>query len=111
MFDPTKEKFGSRHFMNRVEKDGKTLLPPLLDSFKYFEVGNLNRRGAEQLPQIIQREYNRKFKNSNTNHIIFSLNNFGLIGKVYVTEHIDTFCFNPKATFCIDTELLRVLHE
>lgn len=104
-FDP-KGDFGSHRFLNRCEKDGYKLLPG--DSFPYYNVGNLNKPGAEALCEFVQ-QYNLNLKD-NRYRVIFSLNN-GVIVKVYVTKHSDKSCFNPNATFCIDIDLLKTIRD
>ncbi|KAK2852256.1 hypothetical protein Q7C36_007457 [Tachysurus vachellii] len=106
-FNPNQGEFGSRKFYNRTESDGSKLLPD--DGLQYYEVGNLNREGANKLPEYVRKNYTRKDKDSNTNRIIFNLNENGYIGKVYVTEHSDERRFNPDATFCIDIDLLKTI--
>lgn len=84
-FNPKNGDFGSCRFWNRYESNGHKLLPD--DGLCYFEGGNLNRPGADQLPVDVRKDYDCRKKKSNTNRIIFSLTEDGFTNKVYVTEH------------------------
>lgn len=48
LFNPNQGEFGSWKFLNYPESDGSKLLPD--DGLQYYEVGNLNKEGAYELP-------------------------------------------------------------
>ncbi|MCJ8730186.1 hypothetical protein PDJAM_G00181290, partial [Pangasius djambal] len=74
----------------------------------YYEVGNLRKPGANDLPHYVREDYTYFPDNSNMDRIIVSLNN-NCIERVYVTEHRDRSNFNKHSTYRISKHLIRII--
>ncbi|XP_060780871.1 uncharacterized protein LOC132888794 [Neoarius graeffei] len=99
---PKNGDFGFHTYDNRYGG----LLPVV--AFPYYEVGNLNKPGASNLPAYVQNDYTHRPDKSNMDRIIVSLNNKSFV-KVYVTEHSDWSNFNKQATYCISKDLIKTI--
>lgn len=86
------EGFGFHLFKN-IEK----LLPY---GFKYYTLGNLNKKKARYLPRYIREYYTGNHDESNVDRIIVGIDYYGYIRSVYVTEHYDS-----NATYQISHDL------
>lgn len=102
--DPTNGDFGFHKFLNRIDDDEDKLLPD--QNLPYYEVGNLNEPGADELPRYV-RPHNRHYSNDgNKDRIIVRLNH-GRIDRVYVTEHADQKNFSHSRTYRVSQGLLN----
>ncbi|KAF4094171.1 hypothetical protein AMELA_G00010000 [Ameiurus melas] len=81
-YDPEERNFGFHLFENRIDKYGEKLLPEV--KLVYYEVGNLSRAGAQELPGYIQEDYikNRDDCDHNMDRIIVSVDD-DCFDKVY----------------------------
>lgn len=108
--DPEEGGFGFRLFKNRNDKDGDKLLPDV--NLEYYEVGNLSRAEADELPDYVLEDYNhdREHRESNKERIIVSVDD-ECFDRVYVTEHSDQAEFNKEATYCISRGLIMIIRQ
>ncbi|XP_053088221.1 uncharacterized protein LOC128317982 isoform X2 [Pangasianodon hypophthalmus] len=103
---PENGNFGFHSFENKYERYSGKLLPKV--AFPYYEVGNLRKPGANDLPHYVRKDYTRFPDNSNMDRIIVSLNNH-CIERVYVTEHSDRSNFNKHSTYHISKHLIMII--
>ncbi|MCI4376027.1 hypothetical protein PGIGA_G00183410 [Pangasianodon gigas] len=103
---PENGNFGFHSFENKYERNSGKLLPKV--AFPYYEVGNLRKPGANDLPHYVREDYTRFPDNSNMDRIIVSLNN-NCIERVYVTEHRDRSNFNKHSTYHISKRLIMII--
>ncbi|KAI5087849.1 hypothetical protein C0J45_22338 [Silurus meridionalis] len=104
--DPDNEDFGFHLFENRFDQNFGQLLPNI--NFPYYVVGNLNRDGAEQLPEYVQEAYTGDYDDSNKDRIIVSFKH-GCFDKVYVTEHGDEWNYDPDKTYRINIKVIKYI--
>lgn len=102
--NPSAGAFGFHRFYNRMDDDDDDDLLPK-QNFPYYEVGNLNARGADKLPRYVRPSNSHYYKEYNKDRIIVRLNN-GCIDRVYVTEHEDEKNFNHSRTYRVSQGLL-----
>ncbi|XP_053088223.1 uncharacterized protein LOC117596854 [Pangasianodon hypophthalmus] len=109
-YDPEEGDFGFHRFENRNDEHGETLLPDV--NLEYYEVGNLRRAGADELPDYVLDDYNqnRDHSDSNMDRIIVSVDD-ECFDRVYVTQHSDRTDFNKKATYCISRGLIMIIRR
>ncbi|XP_027001897.1 uncharacterized protein LOC113642536 [Tachysurus fulvidraco] len=109
-YDPEEGHFDFHLFRNRTERNGEKLLPDV--DLDYYEVGNLSRPEADDLPDYVLEDYNQNPDHceSNMERIIFSVDD-ECIDRVYVTEHIDQADFNKEATFGISRGLITIIRQ
>ncbi|GAA6085824.1 uncharacterized protein LOC113642535 [Tachysurus ichikawai] len=109
-YNPEEGDFDFHLFRNRTEKNGEKLLPDV--DLDYYEVGNLSRPEADDLPDYVLEDYNQNPDHceSNMERIIFSVDD-ECIDRVYVTEHIDQADFNKEATFGISRGLITIIRK
>ncbi|XP_073718250.1 uncharacterized protein [Misgurnus anguillicaudatus] len=105
--DPAQGDYGFHHYQNRSNRRGKKLLPEV--NIPYYVVGNLNLRGANQLPTYVSEDNSTHNDDSNTDRIIISLHNNDWIKIVYVTQHNDQSEYDPDATYRISKGLLMII--
>lgn len=103
--DPKKGDFGFHLFENRFENDVR-LLPHI--NFPYYVVGNMNSDRADELPDYVSQAFTGLYDNSNKDRIIVSLKN-GTFDKVYITEHLDEWNYNPDKTYRINNKLIEYI--
>ncbi|XP_053087128.1 uncharacterized protein LOC113524534 [Pangasianodon hypophthalmus] len=104
--NPKKRDFGFHLFENRFYQNSVQLLPDI--NSPYYVVGNLNSEGADELPDYVCQAYTGLYDNSNKDRIIVSLKN-GYFDKVYITEHLDEWNYNPNKTYCINNKLIKYI--
>ncbi|KAK6300315.1 hypothetical protein J4Q44_G00284130 [Coregonus suidteri] len=111
LYNPKRKEFGFHHFDNRPECHGNCyqLLPN--QNFPYYEVGNLNAPGADDLPADVRQNYKRHQDNSNMDRIIISLHPGSVLDKVYVTQHEDVRTFDRQNTYRISRGLVRLVRN
>lgn len=97
---------GFHPFHNKVEDNHYRLLP--MQNHPYYEVGNLNALGAENLPMSVRRSNTHYHDDRNKDRIIVSLND-QTIDRVYVTEHSDMTHFSPSHTYEISLNVIRTI--
>ncbi|XP_058242683.1 uncharacterized protein LOC131351307 isoform X2 [Hemibagrus wyckioides] len=109
-YDPEDGYFDFHLFRNRIERNGEKLLPDV--NLQYYEVGNLNKAGADDLPDYVLEDYNQNPDHceSNMERIIVSVDD-ECIERVYVTEHTDQADFNKEATYCISRGLIKIIRQ
>ncbi|XP_047668424.1 uncharacterized protein LOC113637429 [Tachysurus fulvidraco] len=105
--NPEEGQFDIHRFSNRIKKHGENLLPENRD-YSHYEVGNLSRPEARNLPVDIREDYKKNHQESNMDRIIFSVC-FKNIDRVYVTEHSDQVDFNKEATYEISRGLIMII--
>lgn len=103
---PQRGDFGFHKFQNRIEDDSH-IVP--LQSLPYYEVGNLNSRGADKLPPYVRTNINHSNADHNKDRIIVRLDDWGNIERVYVTEHSDQTRFNNNKTHRVSKGLLKII--
>lgn len=97
---------GFHLFENRYDRNGEKLLPDMTKP--YFEVGNLSRKRAYNLPLYVREHYNSASSKSNKDRIIICSKKMWVY-KVYVTEHSDKSNFNKRATYQISKSLIMTI--
>ncbi|KAI7810683.1 hypothetical protein IRJ41_005294 [Triplophysa rosa] len=102
---PQRGDFGFHKFLNRIEDDNH-IVP--LQSLPYYEVGNLNARGADKLPDYVRANKNSD-ADSNKDRIIVRMDNDGNIERVYITEHSDQKRFDNNKTYRVSKGLLQII--
>ncbi|KAF5901693.1 vacuolar import and degradation protein 30-like, partial [Clarias magur] len=107
-YDPDENDFGFRLFENRNDKSGERLLPDV--NLDYYEVGNLRRKGADDLPDYVREDDDIQDHDSNMDRIIVSVDD-EYFDRVYVTEHSDQADFNKEATYCISRGLIMIIRN
>ncbi|XP_055761475.1 uncharacterized protein LOC129838500 [Salvelinus fontinalis] len=110
-YNPQEELFGFHHFDNRLECDGNRyqLLPN--QNIPYYEVGNLNKPGAGDLPLYVRQNYKKHHDDNNMDRIIISLHPDLVLDKVYVTQHKDVRTFDRQNTYRISRGLVRLIRN
>ncbi|XP_027001898.1 uncharacterized protein LOC113642537 [Tachysurus fulvidraco] len=98
--------FGFHPFQNRYERNGQKLLPDV--TFPYYELGNLSKTAASNLPFNVREYYESYNKMSNKDRIIVGINN-KWFQTLFVTEHIDRSNFNKHATYQISRRLIMII--
>ncbi|KAK2852255.1 hypothetical protein Q7C36_007456 [Tachysurus vachellii] len=101
---PGNGQFGFHPFQNRYERNGQKLLPDV--TFRYYELGNLSKTAAYNMPLYVWEDYESYNKMSNKDRIIVGVNNKWL-KTLFVTEHSDRSNFNKHATYQISRRLIR----
>ncbi|TSX30745.1 hypothetical protein Baya_13722 [Bagarius yarrelli] len=110
-YDPEEERFGFHRFENRPESNGEKRLPDV--NMEYYEVGNLRKSGADELPDYVRDVYNRNpyHCERNMDRIIVSVDD-ECIDRVYVTEHKRWHAgFNKDATYRISRGLTEAIRK
>ncbi|KAK3553731.1 hypothetical protein QTP70_007593 [Hemibagrus guttatus] len=109
-YDPEDRCFGFHLFKNRTDDYGQKLLPDV--DHDYYEVGNLSKSGADDLPDYVLEDYNQDPDDceSNMERIIVSVDD-ECIDRVYVTEHTDQADFNKEATYRISRGLIKIIRD
>lgn len=100
---PENGDFGFHTFENKYERNSGKLLP--IVAFHYYEVGNLSKPRAYNLPPYVRKDFTRTVCNSNMDRIIVSLNNM-CFERVYVTQHKGRSNFNKDFTYHISKRLI-----
>ncbi|KAK3507167.1 hypothetical protein QTP70_009362, partial [Hemibagrus guttatus] len=103
--DPTQNTYGFHKFFNWIDDDEDKLLPNS-QNLPYYEVGNLNAKGADKLPKYVRPHNSFYYGEHNKDRIIVRLRQ-GRIDKVYVTEHEDQKAFNHERTYRVSQHLLN----
>ncbi|XP_067296985.1 uncharacterized protein [Pseudorasbora parva] len=109
LIGPQDGDFGFHKYQNRIEDEEDRIVP--VQNLPYYEVGNLNYPGAEQLPDYVRANYNRNrpAPDSNKDRIIVRLDTNGNFNRVYVTEHSDSKRFDSSKTFRVSQGLLQII--
>nr|ADE73874.1 GCHV-induced protein 1 [Ctenopharyngodon idella] len=109
-FRPQNGNFGFHKYHNRIEEEDH-IVP--IQNLPYYEVGNLNYPGAEQLPDYVAAKYNRSrpILDSNKDRIIVRLDENGSFNRVYVTEHSDLKRFDSSKTYRVSQDLLQIIQN
>ncbi|KAK7165757.1 hypothetical protein R3I93_005746 [Phoxinus phoxinus] len=107
-FSPQEGDFGFHKYHNRIDEEDPPIVPivPSPD-FPYYEVGNLNFTGADELPDYVRANYSKNIPDSNKDRIIVRLDANGRLNRVYVTEHSDPKRFDSRKTFRVSQGLLK----
>ncbi|ROL46570.1 hypothetical protein DPX16_21754 [Anabarilius grahami] len=105
-FRPQNGEFGFHKYHNRIEDDEYNIVPTPTQNFPYYEVGNLNYPGADNLPNYV-RGNDRNIPDGNKDRIIVRLDDNGRLNRVYVTEHSDPKRFDRNKTFRVSQGLLQ----
>ncbi|XP_047668425.1 uncharacterized protein LOC113642541 [Tachysurus fulvidraco] len=103
---PVNGDFGFHPFENRYERNGEKLLPDV--TFPYYELGNLSKPAASNLPLYVREHYRSNNKMSNKDRIIVGINK-KLLKTLFVTEHIDRSNFDKHATYQISRRLIMII--
>ena len=82
---PRSKKFGFHRFHN-IQVRGDYPLPN--ENLPYYEVGNLNAPGADELPTYVRKNFTRNQDGNNKDRIIVQMKG-DFLDKVYITEHIN----------------------
>lgn len=99
-FNPNSH-YGAHHYGNF---DG--ILPQLPAGYHYYTVGNLNKEGAQQLPDYVRYQQHSN-DGYNKARIVFRVRG-QTIDRVYLTQHGDEgSSYDPNHTYEIPTCLLR----
>ncbi|XP_059409320.1 uncharacterized protein LOC132143191 [Carassius carassius] len=103
---PHDNRFGFHKFKN---DDDDHIVP--IENLPYYEVGNLNAPGADELPNYVRAEYNQSNRDSNKDRIIVHQDANGNFNRVYVTEHLKDNLkqFDSKKTYCVSQGLLQII--
>lgn len=105
-FNPHSD-FGSHHYAN-----SNGLLPYRPRGYQYYTVGNLNRTGAEELPNYVR--YPQHDNNGNNRARIIFRAHEQTIDLVYLTQHYgnnQNSDYDPAHTYGISAGLLRELRQ
>jgi len=109
-FKPKNGDFGFHKYHNRIDEDEDPIVPIVpTENLQYYEVGNLNSPGAEELPGYVRANYSRNnpIPDSNKDRVIVRLDADGSLNRVYVTEHSDPKRFDSSKTFRVSQGLLQ----
>ncbi|XP_051559134.1 uncharacterized protein LOC127444037 [Myxocyprinus asiaticus] len=104
--NPQNGAFGFHNFLNTIE-DEDHIVP--IQTFPYYEVGNLNAKGADKLPSYVRANYSHNEADSNKDRIIVRLDYSGALNRVYVTEHSDKKLFDNSKTYRVSVGLLKII--
>ncbi|XP_058637133.1 uncharacterized protein LOC131543621 [Onychostoma macrolepis] len=107
-YTPQDERFGFHKFEN---DDNDRIVP--VQNLPYYEVGNLNARGADKLPDYVRANYNHSNLDSNKDRIIVCQDTNGNLNSVYVTEHLNhnLKLFDSIRTYCVSQGLLETINN
>ncbi|KTF81922.1 hypothetical protein cypCar_00020734 [Cyprinus carpio] len=105
-YTPRDKRFGFHKFEN---DDDDPIVPR--QNLPYYEVGNLNSPGADELPDYVRAKYNQNILDSNKDRIIVCQDTNGNFSGVYVTEHLkhDLKLFDSSRTYCVSLHLLETI--
>lgn len=106
-YRPRNGDFGFHTYHNRIEDDDDHIVP--LQNLPYYEVGNLNARGADKLPNYVRANYSQSDPESNRDRIIVRQDASGNFNRVYVTEHSDPRRFASSRTYRVSHGLLQII--
>ncbi|XP_043090581.1 uncharacterized protein LOC122341204 isoform X2 [Puntigrus tetrazona] len=104
-YSPEDGDFGFHRYYNRIEDDDDRLLPSR--NLLYYEVGNLNARGADKLPGYVRASYSPGDPDSNKDRVIVCQG----FSRVYVTEHSDQKQFDSSRTYRVSLGLLQIIRN
>ncbi|KAL0202988.1 hypothetical protein M9458_001006, partial [Cirrhinus mrigala] len=107
IYGPQNGDFGFHKYHNRIEDDDDHIVP--FQNLPYYEVGNLNSRGAEKLPKYVKKNYSQNNPDSNKDRIIVRQDAYGYFTRVFVTEHNDPKRFDKSKTFRVSQGLLEII--
>ncbi|KAI5625185.1 hypothetical protein C0J50_15300 [Silurus asotus] len=107
-FDPDDGEYGFHLFENRYNINGDQLLPD--KDLPYYEVGNLSKSGAGDLPKYVRKNYTSHHDESNKDRIIVSVDE-EWFDEVYITEHQGQASYNADATYRISRGLLMIIQR
>uniref|UniRef100_A0A671L724 Uncharacterized protein n=1 Tax=Sinocyclocheilus anshuiensis TaxID=1608454 RepID=A0A671L724_9TELE len=107
IYSPQNGDFGFHEYYNRIEDDDDHIVP--LQNLPYYEVGNLNAGGADELPDYVRTKYNQNILDSNKDRIIVRQDANGNFNRVYVTEHSDPRRFYSSRTYRVSQGLLQII--
>ncbi|RXN09078.1 interferon-inducible Gig1 [Labeo rohita] len=107
IYMPQNGDFGFHRYHNRIEDDDDHIVP--LQNLPYYEVGNLNARGAEKLPKYVRENYSQNDPDSNRDRVIVRQDASGNFNRVYVTEHNDPKRFDRSKTYRVSQGLLSII--
>ncbi len=107
IYSPQNGNFGFHKFENRIEDDDDHLLPR--QNLPYYEVGNLNYPGADELPDYVRANYRQNIPDNNKDCIIVRQDDDGNFNRVYVTEHSDSKQFDSSKTYRVSQGLLQII--
>uniref|UniRef100_A0A9J7YC11 Uncharacterized protein n=1 Tax=Cyprinus carpio carpio TaxID=630221 RepID=A0A9J7YC11_CYPCA len=105
-FKPQNGDFGFHKYQNRIEDDDH-IVP--IQNLPYYEVGNLNARGADKLPDYVRANHSSRKPDSNKDRIIVRRDTDGSFNRVYVTEHSDPKRFDSSRTYRVSQGLLKII--
>ncbi|XP_045073596.1 uncharacterized protein LOC121558525 [Coregonus clupeaformis] len=111
--NPTNAAFGFHRFFDNIEEhDGQCnqLLPD--QGLPYYEVGNLNAPGSENLPRYVRKNRTGHNDDSNIDRIIISLQSDLVLDRIYVTQHDHhRGAFDPERTYRISKGLVSIIRN
>uniref|UniRef100_A0A8C1ZAE8 Uncharacterized protein n=1 Tax=Cyprinus carpio TaxID=7962 RepID=A0A8C1ZAE8_CYPCA len=107
IFSPQDGDFGFHEYHNRIEDDDDHIVP--CQNLPYYEVGNLNSPGADELPDYVRANYRHSNPSSNKDRIIVRKDASGNFNRVFVTEHSDPRRFDSSRTFRVSQGLLLII--
>ncbi|XP_041718880.2 uncharacterized protein LOC121550617 [Coregonus clupeaformis] len=111
--NPKKTVFGFHRFFDNIEElDGQCnqLLPN--QDLPYYEVGNLNAPGSQNLPRYVCKNYTGHNDDSNIDRIIISLQSDLVLDRIYVTQHDHRRgAFDPQRTYRISKGLISIIRN
>ncbi|XP_045074931.1 uncharacterized protein LOC121550619 [Coregonus clupeaformis] len=111
--NPKKKAFGFHRFFDNIEEhDGQCnqLLPD--QGLPYYEVGNLNKPGSENLPDYVSENHTVHNDDSNIDRIIISLQSDRVLDRIYVTQHDhQRGAFDPERTYRISKGLISIIRN
>ncbi|XP_056103217.1 uncharacterized protein LOC130082385 [Rhinichthys klamathensis goyatoka] len=110
-FKPKKGDFGFHKYHNRIDEEDPIVPIVPQENLLYYEVGNLNFPGADDLPDYVRANYRRNnpIPDSNKDRVIVRLDVNGSLNRVYVTEHSDPKSFDSSKTFRVSQGLLQII--